>query len=40
MAGRKTLAMTDRQFAILQLLWEHCRLTVRQMLEDLPGDER
>lgn len=40
MAGRKTLAMTDRQFAILQLLWEHGPLTVREMLENLPGGER
>lgn len=40
MAGRKTLAMTDRQFAILQLLWEHGPLTVRQMMEHLPGGQR
>ncbi|HTU90751.1 MAG TPA: BlaI/MecI/CopY family transcriptional regulator [Gemmataceae bacterium] len=40
MAGRKTLAMTDRQFAILQLLWEYGPLTVRQLLEHLPGGER
>jgi predicted transcriptional regulator len=40
MAGRKTLAMTDRQFAILQLFWEHGPLTVRQLLERLPGGER
>lgn len=39
MAGRKTLAMTDRQFAILQLLWEHGPLTVRQVMEHLPGGE-
>jgi predicted transcriptional regulator len=39
MAGRKTLAMTDRQFTILQLLWEHGPLTVRQLLEHLPGGE-
>jgi predicted transcriptional regulator len=40
MAGRKTLAMTDRQFAILRLLWEHGPLTVRQLLERLPGGGR
>ena len=40
MAGRKTLAMTDRQFTILQLLWDHGPLTVRQVLEHLPGGQR
>jgi predicted transcriptional regulator len=40
MAGRKTLAMTDRQFTILRLLWEHGPLTVRQLLDHLPGGER
>lgn len=40
MAGRKTLAMTDRQFAILQLLWQHGPLTVRQVLEHWPGGAR
>lgn len=40
MAGRKTLAMTDRQFTILRLLWEHGPLTVRQVLEHLPGGQR
>src|SRR5207247_541589 len=28
MAGRKTLALTDRQFEVLGLLWEHGPLTV------------
>lgn len=40
MAGRKTLAMTDRQFAILRLLWEHDALTVRELLELLPDGEQ
>ena len=40
MAGRKTLAMTDRQFAILRLLWEHGPLTVRELMERLAGGER
>lgn len=40
MAGRKTLAMTDRQFAVLQVLWQQGPLTVRQLLEHLPGGER
>jgi predicted transcriptional regulator len=39
MAGRKTLALTDRQFAILRQLWQHGPLTVRQLLEFLPGGE-
>jgi predicted transcriptional regulator len=39
MAGRKTLAITDRQFAALRILWEHGPLTVRQLMEQLPrGD--
>lgn len=40
MAGRKTLAMTDRQFSVLQVLWERGPLTVRQLMEHLPGGER
>lgn len=40
MAGRKTLAMTDRQFAILRLLWERGPQTVRQLMEQLPRGER
>jgi predicted transcriptional regulator len=39
MAGRKTLALTDRQFEVLGLLWEHGPLTVRELLVRLPrGD--
>jgi predicted transcriptional regulator len=37
MAGRKTLAITDRQFELLGLLWDHGPLTVRELLERLPG---
>jgi predicted transcriptional regulator len=40
MAGRKTLAITDRQFAALQILWEHGPLTVRQLMEHLPRGDR
>jgi predicted transcriptional regulator len=40
MAGRKTLAITDRQFAALQILWEHGPLTVRQLMERLPRGDR
>ena len=41
MAGRKTLAITDRQFTALRILWEHGPLTVRQLMEHLPrGDEQ
>jgi predicted transcriptional regulator len=32
--------MTDRQFAVLQQLWARGPLTVRQLLEHLPGGER
>jgi predicted transcriptional regulator len=37
MAGRKTLVITDRQFAVLTLLWEHGPLTVREVQARLPG---
>jgi predicted transcriptional regulator len=40
MAGRKTLAMTERQFAVLKVLWERGPLTVRELMEHLPGGER
>ena len=36
MVGRKTLAMTERQFQTLKILWEHGPLTVREFLEHLP----
>jgi predicted transcriptional regulator len=40
MAGRKTLAMTDRQFAVLRVLWEHGPMTVRELMEHLPRKDR
>jgi predicted transcriptional regulator len=41
MAGRKTLAITDRQFDALRILWDHGPLTVRQLMEHLPrGDHQ
>jgi predicted transcriptional regulator len=40
MAGRKQLAVTGRQFAALQVLWEHGPLTVRGLMEHLPRGER
>jgi predicted transcriptional regulator len=40
MAGRKTLAMTDRQYGVLQILWDTGPLTVRELLERLPGGEQ
>ena len=40
MAGRKTLAITDKQFAVLRVLWEQGALTVRQLMGHLPGGER
>jgi predicted transcriptional regulator len=36
MAGRKTLAITERQFEVLGLLWEHGPMTVRELRERLP----
>jgi predicted transcriptional regulator len=38
MAGRKELAITDRQFGALQVLWERGPLTVRELLEHLPRE--
>src|SRR6266852_319379 len=40
MAGRKTLAITDRQFEALRILWDRGPLTVRQLMEHLPRGER
>jgi predicted transcriptional regulator len=40
MAGRKTIAITDRQFAVLRALWECGPLTVRELMEHLPGGDR
>jgi predicted transcriptional regulator len=40
MAGRKTLAITDRQFEALRILWDHGPLTVRQLMEYLPRGDR
>lgn len=40
MAGRKSIAITDRQFSVLRLLWEHGPLTVRELMEHLPGGSR
>lgn len=39
MAGRKTLAITDRQFGVLKALWRHGPLTVRELMEHLPDGE-
>ncbi|OJW24990.1 MAG: transcriptional regulator [Planctomycetales bacterium 71-10] len=40
MAGRKVLAMTERQFAVLRVLWERGPLTVRGLMEHLPRGDR
>ncbi len=40
MAGRKALAITDRQFAALAVLWEHGPLTVRELMAHLPRGRR
>ena len=39
MAGRKALAITERQFEVLGLLWEHGPMTVRELRERLRRDE-
>jgi predicted transcriptional regulator len=36
MAGKKQLAITERQFAVLELLWDHGPMTVREVLARLP----
>jgi predicted transcriptional regulator len=36
MAGRKSIAITERQFEVLGLLWEHGPMTVREVRERLP----
>lgn len=40
MAGRKALVITERQFAVLRVLWEHGPLTVRGLMEHLPRGDR
>src|SRR5262245_53644149 len=41
MAGRKVLVITERQFAVLRVLWNHGPLTVRELMEHLPrGDSQ
>jgi predicted transcriptional regulator len=40
MAGRKIIAITDRQFEALRILWDQGPLTVRQLMEHLPGGDR
>jgi predicted transcriptional regulator len=41
MAGRKAIAITDRQFRALQVLWEEGSLTVRELMDKLPlGDKQ
>ena len=40
MAGRKEIAITDRQFAVLEVLWEHGPSSVRQLMQHLPGKGR
>jgi predicted transcriptional regulator len=40
MAGRKELAITERQFEVLRVLWEHGPRTVREMMEHLPRGSR
>ncbi len=40
MAGRKALAITERQFAVLRVLWEHGPMTVRGLMDHLPRGDR
>ncbi|QEH33767.1 Penicillinase repressor [Aquisphaera giovannonii] len=40
MAGRKALAITERQFEVLRVLWEHGPQTVRGLMEHLPRGDR
>jgi predicted transcriptional regulator len=40
MAGRKTIAITSRQFAALRVLWGHGPLTVRELMGHLPRGDR
>ncbi len=40
MAGRKASVITERQFAVLRVLWEHGPLTVRGLMEHLPRGDR
>jgi predicted transcriptional regulator len=40
MAGRKGLAITERQFAVLRVLWAQGPLTVRGLMEHLPRGDR
>ena len=40
MAGRKVWAITERQYAVLRVLWERGPLTVRGLREHLPRGDR
>jgi len=40
MAGRKTLAITDHQFAALRILWDDGPMTVRELMDHLPRGDR
>ncbi len=40
MAGRKVLAITERQFAVLRVLWERGPLSARGLMAFLPRGDR
>lgn len=40
MAGRKHIAITERQFEILQILWGHGPMTVRELMQHVPRGDR
>jgi len=39
MAGRKAIAITEKQFGVLRVLWERGPSTVRELMEHLPGGD-
>ena len=40
MAGKKTIAITERQYLFLRLLWGHGPMTVRELMARLPQGRR
>jgi len=39
-AGKKTLAITDRQYRLLGILWERGPLTVRELMTEIPQGQK
>ena len=40
MSGRNPIAITERQFSVLRILWERGPSTVRELMEHLPRGDR